>query len=390
MSIQQITVVGGGLAGLVAAVSAAERGAGVRLVEAHERLGGRARSGPAPYLTNDGPHVLYGDGPLWAWLSARHLAAPYRLLPLTAAAGIRFRQDGRLRRVPPAGVLALLARRGRRAPVDVDFRTWVGDRHGPRVADAASALAGALTFTADPGQLSAAFVWERLLRASNPAGGPRYLVGGWGALVTRLEWHARELGVRIEPGTRLTELPDGPVVVATSLAAARPLLGRPLQTPATSGDTLLLDVAVHRRRGDAFLVADVDRPGWVEAYSRADPSLAPPGQVLVQAQRPPGDGESRPAAEAALADLVESGLPGWRGRTTWRRTGVARHRSGALDLPGYTWRDRPAVDQGDGVHLAGDEVAAPGLLAEVSFTSAVTAAVGALRAPARRGSRARG
>jgi hypothetical protein len=42
-------------------------------------------------------------------------------------------------------------------------------------------------------------------------------------------------------------------------------------------------------------------------------------------------------------------------------------------MPGKTWHDRPAVDRGDGVFLAGDMVAAPGLLAEVSLTSAVEA-----------------
>ncbi|HEY6425280.1 MAG TPA: hypothetical protein VIY28_18980 [Pseudonocardiaceae bacterium] len=55
-------------------------------------------------------------------------------------------------------------------------------------------------------------------------------------------------------------------------------------------------------------------------------------------------------------------------------------RTGALDLPGLTWRDRPAIDRGDGVFLAGDMVAAPGLLGEVSVNSAVMAARGALRA----------
>jgi hypothetical protein len=48
-------------------------------------------------------------------------------------------------------------------------------------------------------------------------------------------------------------------------------------------------------------------------------------------------------------------------------------RSGALDMPGTTWRDRPAVDRGDGVFLAGDMVAAPGLLSEVSWASAIEA-----------------
>ncbi len=57
-------------------------------------------------------------------------------------------------------------------------------------------------------------------------------------------------------------------------------------------------------------------------------------------------------------------------------------RSGALDMPGTSWRDRPAVDRGDGVFLAGDMVAAPGLLAEVSWASGVQAARLALDAAA--------
>ena len=61
---------------------------------------------------------------------------------------------------------------------------------------------------------------------------------------------------------------------------------------------------------------------------------------------------------------------------------MANRRTGALDLPGQTWRDRPAIDRGGGVSLAGDQVAAPGLLSEVSFTSGVTAARMALGLPA--------
>ncbi|NDZ83659.1 FAD-dependent oxidoreductase, partial [Streptomyces sp. SID10853] len=50
----------------------------------------------------------------------------------------------------------------------------------------------------------------------------------------------------------------------------------------------------------------------------------------------------------------------------------------AVDPPGTTWRDRPAVRRGDGVFLAGDRTAAPGMLAEVSFNSALEAATLAL------------
>lgn len=97
-------------------------------------------------------------------------------------------------------------------------------------------------------------------------------------------------------------------------------------------------------------------------------------------------GERQADGLGRLEPILDLGYPAWRERQVWRRQGVAAGRSGALDLPGRTWRDRPRVDRGGGVFLAGDMVAAPGLLSEVSFTSAIkasTAAVGLLR-PTRR------
>ncbi len=58
-------------------------------------------------------------------------------------------------------------------------------------------------------------------------------------------------------------------------------------------------------------------------------------------------------------------------------------RSGPLDYPGTSWRDRPAIDRGDDVYLAGDMVAAPGLLSEVSWASALEASRLALSSPLR-------
>jgi hypothetical protein len=48
-------------------------------------------------------------------------------------------------------------------------------------------------------------------------------------------------------------------------------------------------------------------------------------------------------------------------------------RTAALDPPGTTWRDRPAIDRGAGVFLAGDMVAAPGCLSEIAWASAIEA-----------------
>ena len=78
--------------------------------------------------------------------------------------------------------------------------------------------------------------------------------------------------------------------------------------------------------------------------------------------------------------MLDVAYPSWRERELWRRRSVVDGRSGALDLPGTTWRDRPRIDRGDGVYLVGDMVAAPGMLSEVSFNSALEASALALGA----------
>ena len=368
----QITVVGGGLAGLTAAIACAEEGGKVRLLEAHETLGGRARSEAAPYKANFGPHALYSDGPLWQWCSERGL------LPACARptlSGVRLRWRGELRRTPPlAAIPHVLRLRGRQAPVELDFRAWATKYTDARTAALLCNAAGVYTFHHDPGELSAAFVWERtarvLLKTYPPA---RFPIGGWSALVASLERRARELGVAIETASRVQELPAAPVIVATELSQARVLLDD-ASLDWTSGRTLCLDLALRHRRGDPYVVSDLDEAGWIERYTALDDSLAPSGEELLQAQMPLRPGETAEQAQARLERLLDLAVVDWRARTTWRRRQVMDGRSGALDLPGSTWRERPAVDRGDGVFLAGDTVAAPGLLAEVSWASAIEAA----------------
>lgn len=367
----RITVVGGGLAGLTAAIACAQGEAEVRLLEAHDVLGGRARSTGGPYKANLGPHAIYKDGPLWKWLKERDLLPPYAGVPL---APIRFRWQDEVRRTPPLGTIpSTLRLRGRAAPIDRDFRGWAADHTNERTAEMLSAAAGVYTFHHDPGELSAAFVWERTVRALlAPRPAARYLIGGWRALIDSLEGRARQLGVRIETGHRVEALPDPPAIVATELDRARELLGDE-SLRWLSGNTVCLDLGLRHRRGDPFVVSDLDEAGWLERYSAADSSLAPAGEELVQAQMPIRPGESAEQAALRLERLLDLSLPDWRERETWRRRQVMDGRSGALDRPGQSWRDRPAIDRGNGIFLAGDMVAAPGLLSEVSWASAIEA-----------------
>ncbi|MET8825823.1 NAD(P)-binding protein [Streptomyces sp. NPDC004610] len=369
----RITIIGGGFAGLTAAISAAEAGAKVTVHEAHHTLGGRARTTEGPYRTNDGPHALYNGGPHWSWLTRRDLIGPLAPIPAREAARFRLRHHGRLRRTPPLALLRLLRHSAHRAPVDVDFHTWATARAGAEGARAAAHYAAVALFHHDPGTLSAAFVQERLRRAAKLPPEAQYPRGGWATMIDRMAAHAWNLGVRVETLSRVDTLPtDTPVVVATSLAAARRLLqDSSLTWP--GGRTALLDLALRTHRGDPFVLSDLDAPGWLERFTAQDRTLAPAGEQLIQGQVPIAPHESRADGVARAEQLLDLAFEGWRERVTWRREALAHGRTGAVDLPGTSWRDRPAVDRGDGVYLAGDEVAAPGVLSEVSFTSALTA-----------------
>ncbi|MEV6998563.1 FAD-dependent oxidoreductase [Streptomyces sp. NPDC093982] len=372
----RITVIGGGFAGLTAAITAAEAGAKVTVYEAHHTLGGRARTAEGPYRTNEGPHALYSGGPHWAWLKQRDLIGPLAPIPALEAARLRLRHRGVLRRTPPFAMLKLLRRGLPQGPVDVDFMTWATGIAGEEGARAAAHYSAVALFHHDPGALSAAFVQERLRRATKLPPEAHYPRGGWATMIDRMAARAWNLGVRMETLSRIDSLDDlttdAPVVVATSLDAARRLLGDDSLTW-TSGRTALIDLAVRTRRGDAFAVSDLDGTGWLERFTAQDRSLAPAGEQLVQGQIPIAPHESRAAGIARAEQLLDLGFPGWRERVTWRRESVASGRTGAVDLPGTSWRDRPAVDRGDGLYLAGDQVAAPGVLSEVSFNSALTA-----------------
>ena len=186
---QQITIIGGGLGGLVSAIECAERGAPVALFEAHVELGGRARTSTGKFRANLGPHVMYDDGASWRWLRDHKLAPATRRSPLS---GVRFVYRGRSSRLPPrSAIRGALRLRRHRAPEDLDFRSWAAGLAGADAAELLARAAGVFTFDHDPGRLSAAFVRERGARVLTPPPSNRYFVGGWGRLVDALAARAR-------------------------------------------------------------------------------------------------------------------------------------------------------------------------------------------------------
>ena len=400
-----VTVIGGGLGGLAAAITAAELGASVTLHEAHRTLGGRWRSTPVRsragskpgkdstlendvtpakdlgrsenrevYRAHEGPHVIYRDGSIWAWLRERNLLGVTCRVPLSAAARFRFWHAGRVRAMPPIGFLqAVRLSRRNDVPVDQSFRAWATKLIGDEAAELGASASGVGVFHHDPGSLAAAFVAERLARVFSIPPPASYRQGSWGAMFDDIARYARKLGVIIELGSRVSSIGGETTIVATELESARSLLSdNSLEWPA--GRTALLDLGVNRDRHDLFVVSDLDTCGWLENFTMPDPALAPAGEHLIQMQMPIDAETSKADGVARLEAIVDQALPGWRDRTTHRLESLANARTGAVDFPGTSWRDRPAIDRGHGVYVVGDRVAAPGLLSEVSLNSGVRAA----------------
>jgi phytoene dehydrogenase-like protein len=362
-----LTIVGGGLTGLTAAIEAAERGWQVTVAEAHSRPGGRARSLAAPFRANAGPHAIYVDGPWWAWLERRGLTPPIVEAPGYASL---VRAGGRLGPWP-AGLSKAIAALPAEAPAGESFRAWLLRHVDAKTAEAIVGVVFIPTFDHDPGRLSAAFARQCLRRAL--AGGARYVAGGWSTLVGLLAGRAASLGAQICTQTRVAALPAGPAILATSLATARQLTGdRSLAWP--SARVATVDLGSRADGGpDWFRVMDLDDRIYAARYSLADPTVALPGHELVQISAACAPGERKTDAERRVQRLLDQSWPGWRAAVQWHRSSVRTHCTGAIDLPGTTWRDRPAVRRSTALNVATDQSAAPGLLAEVGIAAAQVA-----------------
>lgn len=362
-----VTVVGAGVTGLTAAIEAAERGWFVRVAEAHAEVGGRGRSLKSRFKANAGPHAIYVDGPWWAWLEQRGLTPPILAAPRNAGL---YRIAGRLGPWPEELGQAISALPAQ-APSNESFRDWLLKHTEARLAQMIIGLAFISTFDHDPGRLSAAFARERLRRSL--ARGERYVAGGWSTLVGLLADRAASAGVQIQTRTRVPAIPPRTAILATSLAAARRLSGdESLVWP--SARVATFDLALRAETGPGwFRVIDLDDRIYGARYSLVDPTLAPPGYELIQIAAACAPAERKADAESRVRRLLDQSWPGWQASVQWHRSSLRVDSTGAIDLPGTTWRERPQINRGQRLKIATDQSAAPGLLAEIGVAAAIMA-----------------
>lgn len=387
-------VVGGGLAGLVAACKLAQGGVATTLLEASGRLGGRAATDiDDGFALNQGPHALYVGGPGMRELAELGVDPP-RWYPVSHRSVLV--RGGRARRTPGGTArlgLWIVREVMRRDPAElagISTSEWIRSTlRTERARAAAGALVRVTTFVADHDSLSAEVAARQIKLGATS--GVRYVEGGWQVIADELAERAVAAGVdlrtragvraiaRSASGWSLTlddgELSADLLIVATGGPdAVRKLLGdRCPDPPGPAAEVSVLDLGLDRLpRRDRTFALGVDEPTYLSKHS---PRGQDPRALLSLA------GYARQGRDTLerLADVVQ---PGWRERVTLQRflprmvavSAIATPASGGL-------AGRPAVDRGDGLFIAGDWVGPDGWLADAAIASGAAVARAALRMP---------
>ncbi len=399
-----VAVLGGGLAGLAAAATAAREGRSVIVLDARSELGGRARSEIHDGFTfNQGAHALYIAGAGRSVLTSLGVSA-HGSMPRTR--GSRLARDGRTsplvsaRSVPlgawPSIARFLMGPGAMQGAEGLSAAEWIDSCPKSSAREGLAAAVHVSTYMADLEHADASATLAQLRRAAR---GVLYLDGGWQQLVDGLERVATDAGVQIVRGAKVTNVEassapvevayDGGNVVAGTIVIAT---GGPAHAALLLGDAsptvqrwadrarpvvaTALDVALRRlpskRRG---VVLGLDQPTYLNLHTPAA-RLAPEGSgELMCLLRYSSDAEPDGDHRATLEALADATYPGWRDEVVHVRYG--RHLVVAHDRPqpGVDPADRPAVaiPELPNVFVAGDWITTDGLLADASLSSAATA-----------------
>lgn len=398
---RQVAVVGGGLAGLSAAIAAAEAGATVTLFDARRELGGRARTHVADgFARNQGPHALYRAGAARAAL--RRWGVPISG-HVPSLRGGELAVDGELRRAARPSTLGHDGRHGLRrllspgAAGRADGRTmsaWLDDElPAGRARDAAAALVRLTSYGGDLDHADAAALITQVHRATR---GVLYLDGGWTSLVVGLTTVAQRHGVRIERDRKVTAVEqdgggwavetgrgaaafDAVVLASGGAEHAAALLGGASPTLdqwATTAHPVVagcLDVALARLPNrDHTNVVGLDEPTYCIVHSLTA-RLAPDDGAVVHVLRYGDDLADADELRRSLEAQLDRAQPGWRDVLVDARFG--RRLTVAHDVPRPESAGRPDVVLPDlaGVLVSGDWITGDGLLADAAVSSGIRA-----------------
>jgi phytoene dehydrogenase-like protein len=423
---KNVVVVGGGMAGLAAAIYLARGGRTVTVFEKRRYLGGRAvthlRHG---YRFNLGPHAFYRAGVGAQVL--RELGIPVRGgrpdgNGVALRGGEEFRFPGNFWSILTTGLLntnekaelmrhliGILRMKKFDRFRSISARTWLDQTvSGERVRQLLEALMRLETYCADAESQSAASVLNQMRIAMK---GVTYVDEGWQKIIDAMHGAAVAAGVNFitssrvvsidhdghvrgielggleeevekdtvsavaipdmsAPPTEGTRLPADTIVLAVEPSSAREIVGDALQWPAlTPVVASCLDVALSSlpKPENAFALG-IDTPLYLSVHSKWS-HLTPKGAALIQTARY-GGGQRR----QDLEELLDRLQPGWREVLVHQRFLPAMTVSYATLPPGEGPARPHPVTSIKGLYLAGDWVGEEGLLSDASLASARVAA----------------
>lgn len=405
-----VIVIGGGIAGLLAAAFASRAGASVLLLEAAPEFGGRARTrNVAEYHFNQGAHGIYRGGFLDRALddlgvivtgNVPDLAAgfvvndnqlhqaPFGAAGLASTSLLTDVEKGELvsvfrklrdpaRQTPPGltadDALAALSQSSMIRSVVAALMRVTSYVHAPKVVDGSAIL----------DQLRIGLTTSVL-----------YLDGGWGTMIDQLQSACVKLGARLRSGARVASIEHGPVwrvllangaaiTAGAIILAVDPAQANTL-SPATRNlhcatepipaRVACLDIGLARLpRPDILWALGVDRPLYFSVHSAAA-RLAPEGAALVHVMHylEPGEKPDRDHIVGELEGLMDLTQPGWRDHERARQflpvmpviTSIPLARAGGMNA-----RPQVAIENVEGHFIAGDWVGPVGMLADAAAAS---------------------
>ena len=427
---KKVIVVGGGLAGLVAANVAANSGCQVTLFEKSHSLGGRASTLEKRGVRfNLGPHALYRSGQAFKILRELGVEFTGGIPKVGGTVGVR---SGR-KHLLPSGAMTLLTTGLFNLPAKLEAAQLLGSL--PKI-DAAKfnhltvrewldkeirtddlrqflqAFFRLGTYANDPERQSAGMALAQFQMALSES--VLYPDGGWQVLVDGLRAKAESAGVKITAEARVEKverdqsgkvtgvrLADGSrqsadaVIIAASpdeacqLIEGEPTLLSEWAKQAIPVKAACLDIALERLPDPQTTFAlGIDRPLYLSVHSAAA-KLAPEGQAMIHVlmylgSAAPADAK---AVEHELEELLDLVQPGWQKVLIERRFLPAITVVNALataEQGGLAGRPGPVVPGIEGLFVAGDWVGAEGWLADASVASGKRAAELAIQYRARK------
>ena len=391
---KNVTVIGGGLAGLTAAATAARAGANVTLHEARSSLGGRARTRQDKgFLFNEGAHALYaglagievlrglgiepkGNAPKASGAQGR-LRGNLGLLPAAPMEALRSRLVGWRTKAQLGRQLARPKALVHRHTVGLSMSEWINEL----VTDADARLfvrmiSRVAVYTDDLDNIAAEAAVPQVLSALTA--GVLYLDGGWQQLTDALVGVSQVAGVTIVANSKVDSFDNlapsdvvifaagGPQQAADFVGSRSSMLAEwaATQEPVR---VAALDLGLRQLpRPDRRVVFGVDEPLYLSVHTPSA-ALAPAGgEVVHLIHYAPAD-DSR----AAMESLLDDAQPGWRDQVVTERFSRSLTVAHGRPTPktGFAGRPGPAVADCHGLFVAGDWVGPVGLIGDASLAS---------------------